>query len=315
MRTRFFEDLEQLADQFDTRCLGDRAAIAAATGGLLNADPQQCERAIEICQELDGSRDRCDDTAAALLALQSPVAGELRKVVTALQLVANLHRMGALTVHIADIARRRHPEHVVPESMRPIVARMGAAAVAMATAAAAVLAAGDPRRRRVRRPGRHRGPVTPPGRSERARVGRHRPRTRRSDSSPCVRRCRSTDVARQRIDALLQETCLVTGQHGARITEMLDDEVAHIATHALDVPVRSAQQPLHSIRNPLTSAFGQSPPVLTFQTRDQTRLYLPGGLVIRDSPLSINESSSATARSNTTRQVYQHRTTRVQLQY
>ena len=54
---------------------------------------------------------------------------------------------------------------------------------------------------------------------------------------------------------------------------MLDDEVAHIATHALDVPVRSAQQPLHSIRNPLTSAFGQSPPVLTFQTRDQTRLY------------------------------------------
>ncbi|WP_063057237.1 PhoU domain-containing protein [Nocardia salmonicida] len=52
--------------------------------------------------------------------------------------------MGALTVHIAGIARRRHPEHAVPESMRPTVARMGAAAVAMATAAAAVLASGDP---------------------------------------------------------------------------------------------------------------------------------------------------------------------------
>ncbi|MFI6225189.1 phosphate signaling complex protein PhoU [Nocardia salmonicida] len=144
MRTRFHEDLEQLANQLYTMCLRDRAAIAAATGGLLNADLEQSERAIEICQELDTLRDQCEHTAVALLALQSPVAGELRKVVTAIQLVANLHRMGALTEHIADIARRRHPEHAVPESMRSIVARMGAAAVAMATAAAAVLASGDP---------------------------------------------------------------------------------------------------------------------------------------------------------------------------
>ena len=94
---------------------------------------------------------------------------------------------------------------------------------------------------------------------------------------------------------------------------MLDDEVAHIATHALDVPVRSAQQPLHSIRNPLTSAFGQTRSYIPDPRPDPA--LLPGGLVIGDSPLSINESSSATARSNTTRQVYQHRTTRVQLQY
>ncbi|MEU4813080.1 phosphate signaling complex protein PhoU [Nocardia fluminea] len=144
MRTRFHEDLEQLANQLHTMCLRDRAAIAAATNGLLGADLEQCERAVDICQELDGLRDQCEHTAVALLALQSPVAGELRKVVTAIQLVANLHRMGALTEHIADIARRRHPEPAVPESMRPIVARMGAAAVAMATGAAAVLASGDP---------------------------------------------------------------------------------------------------------------------------------------------------------------------------
>ncbi|MFD6105443.1 phosphate signaling complex protein PhoU [Nocardia salmonicida] len=144
MRTRFHEDLEQLAQQLHTMCLHDRAAIAAATGGLLHADLEQCERAIEICQELDILRDQCEHTTMALLALQSPVAGELRKVVTAIQLVSNLHRMGALTEHIADIARRRHPEYAVPASMAPIMARMGAAAVAMATAAAAVLVSGDP---------------------------------------------------------------------------------------------------------------------------------------------------------------------------
>ncbi|MFG1772824.1 phosphate signaling complex protein PhoU [Nocardia salmonicida] len=144
MRTRFHEDLEQLAQQLHTMCLHDRAAIAAATGGLPHADLEQCERAIEICQELDILRDQCEHSTMALLALQSPVAGELRKVVTAIQLVANLHRMGALTEHIADIARRRHPEHAVPASMAPIMACMAAAAVAMATAAAAVLASGDP---------------------------------------------------------------------------------------------------------------------------------------------------------------------------
>ncbi|MFD6216429.1 phosphate signaling complex PhoU family protein, partial [Nocardia salmonicida] len=144
MRTRFHEDLEQLADQLHMMCLCDRAAIAAATDGLLDADLEQCERAIEICQKLDTLRDQCEHTAVALLALQSPVASELRKVVTAIQLVSNLHRMGALTEHIANIARRRHPEHAVPASMAPIMARMGAAAVAMATAAAAVLVSGDP---------------------------------------------------------------------------------------------------------------------------------------------------------------------------
>lgn len=41
-----------------------------------------------------------------------------------------------------------------------------------------------------------------------------------------------------------------------------------------------------------------------------------GSARVNRSPiLAINESSSATARSNTTQQVYQERTTRVQLQY
>nr|WP_174555545.1 hypothetical protein [Nocardia xishanensis] len=49
-----------------------------------------------------------------------------------------------MSEHIANIGRRRHPADAVPESVQPIVARMGAAAIAMATTAAGVLDSGDP---------------------------------------------------------------------------------------------------------------------------------------------------------------------------
>lgn len=65
-------------------------------------------------------------------------------MVTAIQLVGDLARMGALTEHIADVARRRHPVCAVPAAAEPVIARMGSVAVAIATSAAAVLGSGDP---------------------------------------------------------------------------------------------------------------------------------------------------------------------------
>ncbi|WP_433527257.1 phosphate signaling complex protein PhoU [Nocardia pseudovaccinii] len=144
MRTRFHENLDQLAAQLQAMCQRDRTAIATATNALLRADLELAEQAIDICRDLDTQRDHCEHGAVTLLALQAPVAGELRQVVTAIQLVGDLARMGVLSEHIANIARRRHPDCAIPESVQPIVARMGAAAIAMATSAVAVLGSGDP---------------------------------------------------------------------------------------------------------------------------------------------------------------------------
>jgi phosphate transport system protein len=119
MRTRYHESLDQLAAQLQAMCLRDRTALAAATQALLNADLDLAEQAIDICREIDTMRDDCEHAAVTLLALQAPVAGELRQVVTAIQLVGDLTRMGALAEHIANIARRRHPANAVPESVRP----------------------------------------------------------------------------------------------------------------------------------------------------------------------------------------------------
>ncbi|MGK8512725.1 phosphate signaling complex protein PhoU [Nocardia asiatica] len=143
MRTRFHENLDQLADRLQAMCLRNRDAIAAATNALLGADLELSEQAIDICHEIDAMREDCEHTAVSLLALEAPVAGELRRVVTAIQLVGDLVRMATLAEHIANVARRRHPEHAVPEAVRPLVSSMGAAATAMATSAATVLASGD----------------------------------------------------------------------------------------------------------------------------------------------------------------------------
>ncbi|MFI1919416.1 phosphate signaling complex protein PhoU [Nocardia sp. NPDC020380] len=144
MRTRFHDNLDELATRLHAMCVLDRTAVATATQALLDADLEQAQNAITLCGRIAEMRECNEHAAVTLLALQAPVASELRQVVSALQLVADLARMGGLAGHIARVARMRHPARTVPESVRPIVARMGAAAIAMATSAAAVLASRDP---------------------------------------------------------------------------------------------------------------------------------------------------------------------------
>jgi hypothetical protein len=68
---------------------------------------------------------RAEESAFVLLALQAPVAGDLRSIVSAIQMVADIDRMGALALHVAKIARRRHPQHALPEEVNGYFAEMG----------------------------------------------------------------------------------------------------------------------------------------------------------------------------------------------
>ncbi|MQY26798.1 phosphate signaling complex PhoU family protein [Nocardia aurantia] len=144
MRTQYHENLQELAELLHAMCLRDRDVVAAATDALLSADLLESEAAIDLGREVEIMHQEAEREAVRLLALQAPVAGELRQVVTAIQLTGNLKRMAALATHIAAAARRRHPEFVVPEPARPVIAALGAAAVGIAGSAAAALASGDP---------------------------------------------------------------------------------------------------------------------------------------------------------------------------
>jgi phosphate transport system protein len=87
---------------------------------------------------------RAEEAAFVLLALQAPVAGDLRSIVTAIQIVADVDRMGALALHVAKIARRRHPQHALPEEVNGYFAEMGRVAVELGNSAQEVLVTRDP---------------------------------------------------------------------------------------------------------------------------------------------------------------------------
>src|SRR6185312_15445440 len=53
-----------------------------------------------------------------LLARQQPVATDLRMVVTAMRMSADLERMGDLARHVAKVARLRYPDSAVPADIR-----------------------------------------------------------------------------------------------------------------------------------------------------------------------------------------------------
>ena len=91
-----------------------------------------------------------ESDAFGLLALEQPVAGELREIVSSIQIMADAERMCALAVHVAKIARMRHPGHLLPAEVRACFAEMGKVAIAMGDSANQALVSHDPRTARLR---------------------------------------------------------------------------------------------------------------------------------------------------------------------
>lgn len=144
MRTEYHEQLAELDREMGDMCALAGSAMKKATQALLDADASLTDQVIGDHDQLVAKRARAEQEAFALLALQQPVAGELREIVTSIQIMADAERMGALAVHVAKIARMRHPQHALPEEVRWCFTEMGAVAVAMCESARQALAAGDP---------------------------------------------------------------------------------------------------------------------------------------------------------------------------
>jgi phosphate transport system protein len=149
MRTAFHEQLAALNEQLADMCAMAGAAMQSATQALLQADLPLAEQVIAEKGQLAKTSGAAEDSAFVLLALQAPVAGDLRAVVTAIRVCADVERMGGLAAHVAKIVRRRHPEHVLPEQANGYFAEMGRVAVELGNAAEEVLRTGDPEKARL----------------------------------------------------------------------------------------------------------------------------------------------------------------------
>lgn len=143
MREAYHDQLGELADQLASMCglVGD--AMEQATKALLDTDLGIAERVISGDQKIDDARAKCEEDAYALLALQAPVATDLRTVLSVIHAAESLERMGDLALHVAKAARRRHPEPVLPDAVRPYFAEMGEVAVKLARQAEQVIKTKD----------------------------------------------------------------------------------------------------------------------------------------------------------------------------
>ena len=143
MREEFQSDLNEISRLLVTMAEAVRAAMRKATSALLTADLKAAETVIERDVEVDKIYSQVEAKVADTIARQAPVAGDLRMVITALHISADLERMGDLAEHVAKTAQRRHPSPAVPAELRPVFQGMAEVADRMAGQIATLLATPD----------------------------------------------------------------------------------------------------------------------------------------------------------------------------
>ncbi|ALG14161.1 phosphate signaling complex protein PhoU [Kibdelosporangium phytohabitans] len=143
MREAYRDQLGQLADQLADMCSMVGDAMSHATKALLDSDLALAEQVIGDDTKIDDARAKAEEEAYALLALQAPVATDLRTVLAVIHAAESLERMGDLALHVAKAARRRHPNPVLPDAVRPYFAEMGKIACKMAEQAEQVIRTQD----------------------------------------------------------------------------------------------------------------------------------------------------------------------------
>jgi phosphate transport system protein len=107
-------------------------SIDNATRAFNGSSVSLAEAVIADDPKIDVAAAELDELAINILARQQPVARDLRVVVSALRISASLERMGDLSEHIAQLARYRFPDKVVPKGLRGTFREMGALDVEIA---------------------------------------------------------------------------------------------------------------------------------------------------------------------------------------
>ena len=125
MREVFQQELREVQNRLVEIATLVETAIDLATRAFSESNVSLAERVIADDHRIDQAARDLDELAIAILARQQPVARDLRIVVSGLRISASLERMGDLAEHIAQLARYRFPDKVVPATLRETFYEMG----------------------------------------------------------------------------------------------------------------------------------------------------------------------------------------------
>jgi len=143
LRSAFQDELDGVTSTLVELSAIVSGAIDKATHALLTANLAEAEEVIAADDRVDNLQHELDARIIDIIARQQPVASDLRALVTALRMSADLERMGDMAHHVAKITRLRHPNGAVPPELLLTIEEMGKVAKIIADKAGAVIGSRD----------------------------------------------------------------------------------------------------------------------------------------------------------------------------
>ena len=143
LRSAFQDELDGVTAALVELSVIVSSAIDKATHALLTANLAEAEEVIAADDRVDNLQHDLDARIIDIIARQQPVASDLRALVTALRMSADLERMGDMAHHVAKITRLRHPNAAVPSVLLLTIEEMGKVAKLIADKAGAVIHSRD----------------------------------------------------------------------------------------------------------------------------------------------------------------------------
>jgi len=143
IRSAFQDELDGVSQSLVDLTNMVSESIVKASKSLLSADLKLAEEVIATDVKIDDYQHELDARIIDIIARQQPVASDLRALITALRMSADLERMGDLAHHIAKVARLRHPDCAIPAPLMLPFTEMGHVAEKLSIMVAAVITTRD----------------------------------------------------------------------------------------------------------------------------------------------------------------------------
>jgi phosphate transport system protein len=124
LRRTFHNDLDAASAELVRLAASVTEAIPRVTAVLLDGDLEGADYIIRGDDEIDARALDLEEDCLRILALQAPVAGDLRQVVALLKMIGEVERSADLLVNICKAARRIYG-HALDPKLRGIISSMG----------------------------------------------------------------------------------------------------------------------------------------------------------------------------------------------
>ena len=124
LRHNFHHELDEIRQAVARLAASVTELVPRVTEILLAQDLEGAEYVILGDDEIDARSIEIEERCLSLLALQAPVASDLRQIVSALKLAAEIERSADLCVNICKAARRIYGHDLDPK-LRGVIQKMG----------------------------------------------------------------------------------------------------------------------------------------------------------------------------------------------